>query len=854
MTPVTPVSYTFDVFISYARVDRDVVEPLVTRLKKDGFTVWWDIEQMAGGSIVLGQLADGILHSAHMIACLSDAYFDRDFTDFELQTNQSLDAANRQNRTIPVRVRSLTREIPAQIRAFNSCDLTDPGNSEREYKAVIAMIHRLGKDATPAETEEILRAKYDGALNAMGDPNLALFRARIAAEAFARFLYRKQIGPPPASTLDSLVETLLAAHKLPAHIGLSLGTVQTYGNLAIQEGVDVTAVTQASIQPGIAALKVLAEWTFATYMERPGSKDPWDILWDHLPAGSSPAERSIPGSRFDLRQPRLSWTATEAVYAGVHTVSRQKVDIRLSLVAAEEEDSFFEGISQYARLGSSAILRPLDAGRVVVDGKRLCVYAAVEQVDGPTAEELHRRFGPLPEAAVCSIGAGIARALEALEGAEPPITHGGVTASNIVVDRYGNVRLLCVGSQKAAADGIGSATDLEQLWSTLRFLRAAGAADEAAEPEITATLSKYDTVERARTFLESASVKPANSLDLRTVITRFLEKRPLPEPAPEKIAAPKPASRPNTASEFVKIADTTVDATEAWPLGEGALLVVERDRGTLAIFEGDELKWRDAEPIQYRLAAVGAGNRVAVGGWDGRLRCFGEGVRFATALRGTVGAIARSGGEWLAGTWRNSLIRIADGAKEEPVPPTVDNGVMRIAVSQEGTRFAVADLRGVIAVYSQGRRVGTTAPLPGLRAIAFCGRRVIALAADTLTSIDLEGRIAGSDQLPGGPSAALLAGAAGQACLVIAEDGQAWAIEENGAHLPFARFMPRRLLLGLASTHPRYVAMQPQGCAYYRQTMAPVMSWPDANSASVSHDGRWIAVRSPGKVSLYLDP
>ena len=862
MNPAAAIAYTFDVFISYARIDRDVVEDLVKRLKADGFGVWWDVEQMAGGSIVLGQLADGILHSAHMIACLSDAYIDRDFTAFELQTNQSLDAANKQNRTIPVKVRPLKSDIPAQIRAFNSCDLTDPATCDAEYKRVIAMIKRASISAAPQETEDALRAKYEAAVGAQGDPNLALFRARIGAEAFARFLYRKLIGPPAAgSTLDSLVDGLLGARKLPAPIGVSLGTVQTYGNLIVQEGADLSAVTQASIQPGMAALKVLADWTFATYLEKYAPKDAWDAVWDELPGGATPDERAIPGSRFVVRRPRLAATDTEALYAGRHVVSRQSVDIRLSLVPPAQEDLFFEEISRYARLGGAAILRPVDAGRVVANGKRLCVYAALEQLDGPTVEELTRRFGPLPTAAACGICAGVAGALEILQGSEPPIVHGAITPSNIVVDRYGNVKLLCIGLQKLQPDAASdAAADLRMLRATLVSLLTGGGSEGLSPDEmrIAAALDGCRDPSSTRAILENAVMRSADTLDLRTVIARFREKRPLPErlaPAPAAQAETSLPVSPGLPSEFAQLGETPVDAVEAWPLGERSVLVLERGSGALAIFESSDLKWRDGEPIQFRLAVTAAGNRVAVGGWEGKFRCFGEnGLPTQVTLFGTVGAIAALGGEWLAGTWRNALVRLAPGSAVMPVPPLVENGVLRIAVAPDGIRFAVADLRGTISLYSQGRKVASTVPFPGLRSLAFCGRRVVALAGGVLTSIDWDGCIGASDPPPGGPSASLVPYPAGNGCLVIAEDGQAWAIDENGAHLPYARFAERRSILSLAYAPHRFISTYQGGCAYWREGSGPFKIWPDAASATLSYDGRWITVTSPGKVSLYFDP
>src|ERR1035437_7685093 len=118
MSDASEAQYRFDVFISYARTDSVQVERLVARLRNDGFRVWFDRDEMAGGHTTIGQLADGIACSAHMIACLSDAYVDRDYTAFELQTNQALDPANRQNRTIPILIRPLTKPVPIQIRAF----------------------------------------------------------------------------------------------------------------------------------------------------------------------------------------------------------------------------------------------------------------------------------------------------------------------------------------------------------------------------------------------------------------------------------------------------------------------------------------------------------------------------------------------------------------------------------------------------------------------------------------------------------------------------------------------------------------------------------------------------------------
>jgi len=138
----TSVSNTFDVFISYAAADRELVRPLVERLKRDGYRVWWDAEQIAGGPPALGQLAEGIAKSSHMIACLSDNYIERDWTAFELDTNQSYDPANMRSRTIPVVVRRLTKSLPNQLAPISLRDLTGQSTYDSEYAALTRMIQR----------------------------------------------------------------------------------------------------------------------------------------------------------------------------------------------------------------------------------------------------------------------------------------------------------------------------------------------------------------------------------------------------------------------------------------------------------------------------------------------------------------------------------------------------------------------------------------------------------------------------------------------------------------------------------------------------------------------------------------
>jgi hypothetical protein len=57
-----------DVFISYSHEDRDRAQPLVTAFKKDGLSVWWDVDLPPGGS--WDRLLEQRLHSARSVVVL----------------------------------------------------------------------------------------------------------------------------------------------------------------------------------------------------------------------------------------------------------------------------------------------------------------------------------------------------------------------------------------------------------------------------------------------------------------------------------------------------------------------------------------------------------------------------------------------------------------------------------------------------------------------------------------------------------------------------------------------------------------------------------------------------------------
>ncbi len=261
----------FDVFISYASVDRDAVEQLVARLENDKFSVWYDQRQISRGQVTLGQLADAIAASAHMIACLSDAYIDREFTKFELDLNQSFDPSNKRNRTVPVLVKALTRPLPNQILAINRGDLTDAARYEEEYRRITMNI-RHAHEVAP---EDLGRINIEGLKRKLelpfkdpaAEPIVTLTQIRIAAESLCRFLYKQELKMEPGSTgFSELVETVIKSVRLPATVRTALEAVENYGQLAVMEGEEEEAtITTDAIRPALLALENLKKWFLKKY-------------------------------------------------------------------------------------------------------------------------------------------------------------------------------------------------------------------------------------------------------------------------------------------------------------------------------------------------------------------------------------------------------------------------------------------------------------------------------------------------------------------------------------------------------------------------------------------------------------
>lgn len=819
--------YQFDVFVSYASVDRAVVWPFVERLRADGLRVWFDEHSMAGGLPAMQQLSEGIERSAHLVACLTDAYLQRPWTGYELQVSRYLDPSGRAGRTIPVLFDRLTLPLPAEISFLAQCDLTCAATFEAEYRKIVGALRRPVPSAGADSLADACVAPFEH----LDEPAVALFKTYQALRALLR--HQVSDGGP---TLDQL----LRSGEVPAHLHASLATVQAFA----RERAEDVPVTGRTVAPALSALKVLAQWAL------PGEPpDPWAGIWDRLPDGGD-GTKLIPGTTFTARGPQLGRTGLGPRYAGHDLLRDEPVSVHLVDVPEDRDAAFFAEIARFARFADAAVVSPVAAGPITIDDRRRCLYVIMPSIDGDSAQDLVRRSGPLPERAAHEVCLGIARALRAFHEAGPPIVHGDITPANVIVGRLGVVRVVCVAREMADVpvddlDGVSASrmdsflfgspehrsgapltprADLFALRAVLHFLLTG---EYPTENDLQASpLRDCTTAAAACEVLE----RQANGLPATTRLTTVTRRSRIP-------------ARRSQAPGFSLVHAVELQARNGWPLGGGRTLVWEMGSDTLAVVEGDDLLWRDSRPVPVRRTVVGEGGRVGVGGWDGAVRCFAGDAVATHQLDGTVGDLTFVGDDLVAGSWKRELIRLEQAGKWTELLAT-ERGVHRIAAN--GERFAVSGLSGGLTLYSDTRMTADHPELDFVGDIAFAGSRLVVLTHDNeLTSMRLDGTFTAREAKPG--ARGLLPSPARGTCLLLTDE-QAWLIDDANRHLLHAVLPARSRLISAAPNS--FTLSTSDGCAYWQDGVQRHV-WPDALSAVLSWDGGQLAVTTPGAVELY---
>jgi hypothetical protein len=256
----------YDVFVSYASVDREQVESFVRQLEADNFQVYFDRNDVIELRPLPLQLAEALDASAHVLLCLTPAYMRGPWAGFEAQNAFAADPAGLRGRIVPVWLERADAELPAYLRQLPYFDLSrDPFGAYRQLRGAL---ERARKDPPALPGAGEIRRWHDEALAGLDDPGLALFLVRRAAKGLVSLIYRDTLGDPDATeTFDALAEALLRSGKLPEAAAGDLATLQIFVRDALREEVEGTgAATPEKVAPAVPALSRLGEWKFG---ERP---------------------------------------------------------------------------------------------------------------------------------------------------------------------------------------------------------------------------------------------------------------------------------------------------------------------------------------------------------------------------------------------------------------------------------------------------------------------------------------------------------------------------------------------------------------------------------------------------------
>lgn len=179
-----------DIFISYARPDRDKAEQLARTLETQGWSVWWDRELLAG-HVFAQEIAEALAKAKAVIVLWSQASVASNWVKDEAQEGVARGAL------VPVLMEKVA--LPLGFRQFEAADLSDWDGSPDDpglQKVLRGVAELLGRPYKPpvVETRRRLTWLYLGV-------GLAL----VAALGFAAYRLVRKTGPGPNVNNNNLV-------------------------------------------------------------------------------------------------------------------------------------------------------------------------------------------------------------------------------------------------------------------------------------------------------------------------------------------------------------------------------------------------------------------------------------------------------------------------------------------------------------------------------------------------------------------------------------------------------------------------------------------------------------------------
>lgn len=140
----------YDIFISYSHDDEAAVGALAERLRQDGYRIWLDENELAGGDELVNVIAEGIERSSHIMVCLSENYLKSKWGDFEGVVGQTLSITDRRRKLIPIKIGECDK--PTKYKGLYIPNLSSPSRWEQEYLKAVKKIKPRTQEVTPRES------------------------------------------------------------------------------------------------------------------------------------------------------------------------------------------------------------------------------------------------------------------------------------------------------------------------------------------------------------------------------------------------------------------------------------------------------------------------------------------------------------------------------------------------------------------------------------------------------------------------------------------------------------------------------------------------------------------------------
>lgn len=137
---MSETKHTFNVFLCYAHIDREVVHNLYISMKEDGINAWLDSENLQPGQDWQREIHRAILKSDAILVCLS-----REFNKQHGFRYEELRVALRKAKSLPddeifvIPVRLEKCDMPESLRHLHRVDLFEAAG----YKKLVRTLRRL---------------------------------------------------------------------------------------------------------------------------------------------------------------------------------------------------------------------------------------------------------------------------------------------------------------------------------------------------------------------------------------------------------------------------------------------------------------------------------------------------------------------------------------------------------------------------------------------------------------------------------------------------------------------------------------------------------------------------------------